>query len=185
MIRLVFMEKLLSPVGKDSAGFTLVETLLATVIFSVALVALASISITVVGGNRNSKHFVEASVLAQSQLESLRYTGFDMGPDGSLGTSDDDIPSNLTNPSTGNDATTDAAALFSNPDHAYTLSGTAETTPILDSPSLTPTATILRRTWTVRDNVPAVGMKTVTVVIGWLEGSSERYVAVSTAIQGI
>ncbi len=41
-----------------------------------------------------------------------------------------------------------------------------------------------RRTWTVKDNIPSAGMKTVTVVIGWNDRGVPRYLAVSTAIQG-
>ncbi len=168
----------------QNGGFTLVETLVAVIIFSVALVALASVSLTIVGGNKNSRHYVEACILAQSQIELLRYEGFDMGPDGVLGTADDVASTDLSNANSGNDAVTDPATMFASPDHAYAMNGLVESSTTLDSPSLTP-GTALRRAWVVRDNVPGTGMKTVTVVVGWKEGVTDFYVVVSTAIQGV
>lgn len=156
------------------AGFTILEVLFAAVIFSIALVALSSISFTIIGGNKHSNKFVQASAIAQEQIEILRSTGgFNLGPDMVLGTADDVIPAQLVNTNTGNDTLTDPAAMFASPD--YTQNGSA--TPL--TLSTTPQAA-----WVVRDNQPVAGMKTITVVVGWLEGTSENYAVVSTAMQG-
>ncbi len=156
------------------AGFTILEVLVASVIFSIALVALSGISFTVIGGNKHSANFVRASALAQEQIEIIRAMGgFSLGADMVLGTSDDVIPSQLANTNTGNDGETDPAAMFANPD--YTQNGSA--TPL--TLSTTPQAE-----WIVRDNQPLAGMKTVTVVVGWLEGTAKNYAVVSTAMQG-
>ncbi|GMT42884.1 MAG: hypothetical protein IEMM0002_1295 [bacterium] len=177
----------------SSKGFSILEVLIAIVIFSVALVAMSSISLTLIGGNNSSRHFTEASILAQDTLESIRNVqpGFDLGADMTLDpvsscnpTIDDTIPSLMANCNTSNDAVTDEASLFASPDHAYDVDAYGnETSILLNGPSLT-TANTLRRSWTIRDNTPAAGMKTVTVVVGWSVGSSSRYMAVSSAFQG-
>jgi len=166
-------------------GFTLLETLVALVIFSVGLMAVSSISISMVSGNRVARHYLEASVLAQSQAEILRNTGWNYGPDGIPFTADDVVPQILTDINTGNNALVSPATMFANPDHAYTATATgAETNPVLDSTALT-TTKYLRRAWIVRDNVAGfVGLKFVTVVVGWKEGSLNSYSVVSTVIQG-
>ncbi|MBI5636837.1 MAG: prepilin-type N-terminal cleavage/methylation domain-containing protein [Nitrospinae bacterium] len=165
------------------AGFTILEVLMASVVFSIALVALSSISFTVIGGNKHSGNFVKASAVAQEQIETIRASvlpllktelgGFNLGADMVLGTADDVIPVQLANGITANDALTSPSAMFANPD--YTQNGSA--TPLVLS--TTPQAA-----WVVRDNIPVAGMKTVSVVVGWLEGTAQNYVVVSTAIQG-
>ena len=171
--------------ARNVDGFTLLETLVAIVIFSIALMGMSSVSLSIVNANRISKHLVEASVLAQDTLESLRTAGFSLGSDAILGTSDDTIPQGLANPNTSNDTMTGSASLFANPDHAYAVSSTdvEDTTTILDSPSFALTKS-LRRAWVVKDNTPSVGMKTVTVIVGWKDGKLNQYVTVSSAIQG-
>lgn len=157
------------------AGFTILEALVATVVFSIALVALSSVSFTILGGNKHSGKFVQASILAQDQIETIRAMGgFNLGADMLLGTSDDVIPTQLVNTSTGNDAVTDPAAMFASPDYTQNDSSTPLTL------TTTPQAA-----WLTRDNYPVAGMKTVSVVVGWLEGTSENYLVVSTAMQGI
>ena len=156
------------------AGFTILEVLVASVVFSIALVALSSISFTIMGGNKHSKNYVSASALAQDQLEILRALGgFNLGSDMILGTADDVIPIQLQNGNTGNDALTSPSAMFANPD--FTQNGSA--TPLTLSQ-------VPQAAWVVRDNLPVAGMKTVTVVVGWLEGTAQNFVAVTTAIQG-
>ncbi|MBI3794405.1 MAG: prepilin-type N-terminal cleavage/methylation domain-containing protein [Nitrospinae bacterium] len=165
------------------AGFTLLETLVAMVVFSVAIMGLSTVSLSLVNTNKLTRHNFDASVLAQSHLEILRNTGFGLGADGVLGTSDDVIPPNLTSVNPSNSTLTDPAKMFTQADHAYTLTNGAETTPILDSPGLTTPTAVMRRTWIVRD-IPSLGIKSVTVVVGWREGSTNFYSVASTAIQG-
>lgn len=164
--------------SSGQAGFTILEVLVATVVFSIALVALSSVSFTIMGGNKHSNRFVQASAIAQEQIETIRAMGgFSLGADMILagaGAADDVIPAQLVNTSAGNDAVTDAATMFASPD--YTEAGSA--TPLV----LTTTP---QAAWLVRDNLPIAGMKTVSVVVGWLEGTSENYAVVSTAMQGM
>lgn len=165
-------------------GFTILEILIAMVVSSIALLALASLSLTVVGGNKVSKHSFEAAALAQDTLEALRYSGFSKGPDGIFGNSDDIVPTALLNSNTGNDSTLIASQLFASPDHAFQLDASGnETSTILNSPSLTP-GTRMRRAWVIKDNVPTTDMKTIIVIVGWKEGSTSFYTSVNTALQG-
>jgi len=170
---------------ENDAGFSLLEALIALTILSFGFLAISSSSLAMMNGNATSQRFIEASVIAQSTIESLRYTGFKL--DGNLAISSSMTPAGhpLANSNGGNDAVTDSATLFASPDHAWTLSSTTgiEKTPMLDSPSLTPSGYI-RRTWTVRDNIPISGMKTVTVVVGWSDAGYNHYLSVTTAIQG-
>lgn len=154
------------------AGFTIIEVLVASVIFTFALVALSSISFSIMGGNKTSNKYVQASAIAQERIEILRVTGFSLGTDVTLGTADDVIPASLKNGNTSNDSTTSPSSMFANPD--YTQNGSA--TPLVLS-------AVPQAAWVVRDNIPVAGMKTVTVVVGWKEGTSENYIAVSTAIR--
>lgn len=160
--------------SKGQAGFTILEVLVATVIFSIALVALSSVSFTVLGGNKHSGKFVQATILAQEQIEIIRAMGgFSLGADMLLGTADDVIPAQLANTSTANDATTDPETMFGSPD--YTQNGNA--TPL----TLTTTP---QAAWLIRDNYPIAGMKSVSVVVGWKEGTAKNFIVVSTAMQG-
>lgn len=183
------------------------------VIFSISIMALSTLSIAVIQGNSTSRRFLEATTAAQSMLEGMRFFKYDLGADLCLGlpgtatAADDTIPAELTNTSTANDLVTDPAAMFASPDHAYdgveivdAASGRADFYEIgggvapLNNPALTLTRSP-RRAWVVRDSVPAVcgdppagqlgGMKTVTVVVGWIEGpgaGSAHYVTASTVI---
>jgi len=170
---------------RNQAGFSLLEALIALTILAFGFLAISSSSLAMMNGNATSERYIEASVLAQSAIESLRYTGFKL--DGNLAISSSMTPAGhpLANSNTSNDSETDPATLFASPDHAWTLSSTTgiEKTPMLDAPALTP-STYIRRTWTVRDNIPISGMKTVTVVVGWSEAGYNHYLSVTTAIQG-
>ena len=183
----------------ESNGFTLIEIMIAIVILSVALLSMASTTVTVIKGNQISNRVTEAVALAQDTIEDLRNKNFYLGTNGTLeiadnadagtdavaGTADDPISSELKNSNTGNDNTTAAAALFASPDHAYQLdANNNETTAILDSPALTTSASFLRRAWVIKDNTALNNTKTVTVVVGWNEAGSDRYVSVSTVIAG-
>jgi type IV pilus assembly protein PilV len=64
-----------SPHG--SKGFTLVEILVALVILSVSLLALAGLMVTTTRNNASGGHVTEAATLAQDKLEELRVTQWD------------------------------------------------------------------------------------------------------------
>lgn len=166
-------------------GFSLIEVLIAMVILSVALLSLSSVSLQIIGGNKSSANYVTASLLAQEAIEALRGEDFNMGGDMAIGGGDDTVSAELVNCSAANDGVSDPATLFSNPDYAYAVSGGAEDlTSLLTCPSkLTPGKTI-RRTWTIKNDTPAPGMKLVTVVVGWTEKGEKRYFDLTTALMG-
>ena len=183
----------------ESNGFTLIEILIAMVILSVALLSMASTTVSVIKGNQVSDNVTEAVTLAQDTIEELRNKNFylgtngtleaadnnDTGDDGTLGTADDPISSELKNSNLGNDNTTSASALFASPDHAYQINADgSETTTTLNSPALTTSVSYLRRSWIIKDNA-TLNTKTVTVVVGWVETGFNRYVAISTVIAGM
>jgi prepilin-type N-terminal cleavage/methylation domain-containing protein len=53
----------------ESRGFTLIEILIATLLFSVALLGVASLATVVIKGNYLSKQITTATALAQQKLE--------------------------------------------------------------------------------------------------------------------
>ena len=53
-----------------SAGFTLIEILIAMAIFSIGILGVATMQISSVNGNSNARKYLEASAFAQRQLES-------------------------------------------------------------------------------------------------------------------
>ncbi|MDH5543278.1 MAG: prepilin-type N-terminal cleavage/methylation domain-containing protein [Nitrospinota bacterium] len=168
-------------------GFSLLESLVAITIFSIALLALSSISLSVVGGNVSSSRYIEASLLVQKTIEDLRSIDFNLGADMAIGGGDDTIGAGLGNCSIANDAETDPATLFADPDYSYTVDANGfEVFPlaILQCPSGLAVASEMRRTWSIRDDDPVAGMKTVYVVVGWSEKGSPRYVSIATAIVG-
>jgi prepilin-type N-terminal cleavage/methylation domain-containing protein len=173
---------------KSDSGFTLIEILIAIVILSVALLSVASTSISVIKGNAVSNNVTEAVALAQDMIEDLRNKNFYLGVDGTLGTSDDTIANELLNSNISNDGQTDSSTLFASPDHAYAIdaNGNEDRTTLLNSPSLTLSASYLRRGWVIKaDGNPVTGMKTLIVVVGWKEGGFNRYVKVTTVIAGM
>lgn len=172
---------------KSDSGFTLIEILIAIVILSVALLSIASTSISVIKGNTVSNNVTEAVALAQDMIEDLRNKNFYLGLDGVLGGGDDTISTELVNSNTANDNLSANADLFTSPDHAYAIdaNGNEDRTTLLNSPSLTMSASYLRRGWVIKDNAPITGMKTLIAVVGWSEGGFNRYVKVTTVIAGM
>ena len=55
----------------DSLGFTLIEVLIAMGIFSIGILAIATMQLSSVNGNGQARRFSEASAFAQGQIETL------------------------------------------------------------------------------------------------------------------
>jgi prepilin-type N-terminal cleavage/methylation domain-containing protein len=193
---------------RTNSGFTLIEILIAMVILSVALLSMASTTVSVIKGNQVSDRVTEAVTLAQDTIEELRNKNFYLGTNGTLeaadntatgddsvlGTDDDPISHELKNSNTGNDAfkpppsdsdESGIADAFESPDHAYAIDadGNEDRTSIVDSPALTPSSSYLRRAWVIKDDA-TLNTKTIIVVIGWNEAGFNRYVSISTIIAG-
>ena len=58
-------------------GFTLIEVVTALAIFSIGLLAIASIQVGTTGGNARSRFATEAAALAQDQVERLLLLPYD------------------------------------------------------------------------------------------------------------
>jgi type IV pilus assembly protein PilV len=56
----------------DKRGFTLLEVLIAITIFSIGLLAVATMQISAVNGNRLGNEVTQATYLAQMQIDALR-----------------------------------------------------------------------------------------------------------------
>jgi len=59
---------------KRSKGFSMIEVLVALVILSIALLALAGLMVTTTKNNSFGNHMTEAATFAQDKLEELRVT---------------------------------------------------------------------------------------------------------------
>lgn len=72
-------------------GFTLVETLVAVVIFTVGLLGIAGLTLVIIRGNTFSNMVTTATVLAQDKLEDLRHTDYSALSSGSETTTQNHI----------------------------------------------------------------------------------------------
>ena len=63
-------------------GFTLIETMLAIAIMAIGLLALASLQVTAIGGNAQSKKRTLALSLAEDKIETYRHTAYASIPAG-------------------------------------------------------------------------------------------------------
>jgi prepilin-type N-terminal cleavage/methylation domain-containing protein len=59
----------------NRGGFTLVEVLMAILLFVIALVGLATVTVSVIKGNDLSKMVTTATTLAEDKMEQLKNTG--------------------------------------------------------------------------------------------------------------
>ena len=69
--------------SRKSEGFTIIEVLIAIIILSVALLALAGLVTTTTKNNSWGAHMTEAATFAQDRLEELRATPWTMITTGS------------------------------------------------------------------------------------------------------
>jgi prepilin-type N-terminal cleavage/methylation domain-containing protein len=67
-----------------SAGFTLIEILIAMAIFSIGILGVATMQISSVNGNSHARKHLEASAFAQGQLESALLIPFNNVADSSI-----------------------------------------------------------------------------------------------------
>ena len=69
--------------SRKSEGFSLIEVLIALIILSVSLLALAGLMATTTKNNSSGSHMTEAATFAQDRLEELRTTPWTMITTGS------------------------------------------------------------------------------------------------------
>jgi len=124
------------------AGFTIIEVLLAVVVFTIGILAVVWV---VADGLRNSRQLHQTTVatfLAQQKLEQLRNTYYF------------DLASGVEQDEEGNEVLLDE----------YGQPGG-----------------IFARRWTVEENSPMAGTKTITVFVAWQESGGQE-VSVSTVV---
>ena len=68
--------------SKESKGFTLIEVLIALVILSISLLALAGLMVSTTRNNASGGHLTEAATFAQDILERLRVSPLTSIPTG-------------------------------------------------------------------------------------------------------
>lgn len=61
---------------RNNAGFTLIEILIATVILTIGSLGVASLTVSIMGGNSLSNRTTTATILAQNQMENIKSFGF-------------------------------------------------------------------------------------------------------------
>ena len=136
-------------------GFTILEVMVAMVFLAVGLLGIAGLHLATISGNHSASHITLAVNLAEDKIEELKRLEFS---DAALSDTDSiktDVGTNIRGNPT----------LFTNPDHGD------------DSP-----VSGLVRVWNVADATPAIGLKTVTVIVGW-EQKKWHYIALTTLIR--
>ena len=64
----------------NNNGFTLLEILIAIVLLCIGLLAMASLTVGIMGGNLFSNQLTTATTLAQDKMEDIRRLGYDGMP---------------------------------------------------------------------------------------------------------
>lgn len=143
-----------SPGQGRSAGFTLVEVLIAMVVLSIASLGAASTLIGVINGNNISKRVAVATTLGQDKLEELKSLPF--------------THADLADTNAGNNADADLRSTtvveHQDPKNPLTPVGAGSYT----------------RVWNVAENVAGQGTKTVAVIVQWEAGSRTRSMVFTT-----
>lgn len=158
-------------------GFTLIETLVAIVILTVGLLAMAALMSKMTGNSAQSRYMSGASILATEKLEELnRYpasdpmvtvTGASAGSltsDVSLGSINyfDDVQLSATGGAisdTTSDSTGTYTTILHQPDGTITSTSSATPPPPLAG------SLLYHRRWTIESNSPNVGVRRVTVFV--------------------
>ena len=148
---------------KGQKGFTLLEIMLAVVIFGVGMLAVASMQVTAIRGNYFSGATTDAATLAADRLEKMMNMDY-LDPD--LNDTDGD--------GTGEDANDDGV------DDDGGNFGLDDTDAAADQSQIDASGRYTT-CWNVAQNVPVNNTKTVNVIITWPDGGSQR----SFAMQGI
>jgi type IV pilus modification protein PilV len=178
-------------------GFSLVELLVAILLLTVGLLALAQMQTRAVASNAFGNQLTEATFLAQDKLEELRllnecYLAVLAKPQISWTTADQDVVDNYNSQlsdTVANWDETDGADPDSIPDQFSWQMGTPDHTNSdglggVANPIDITNTTVSRgytRTWYVVDDRPMIKAKTVRVLVTW-GNNNEREVTLDTVL---
>jgi type IV pilus assembly protein PilV len=147
--------------NNNEAGFTIVEVLIALMIFTVAVLAVASMQISSISGNDRANIGSEAATLASDKLEELMVLNYD---DAALLDTDGDG----TNQDTDDDGVDDVAADFTfgllDEDGAADF----QETPIGSQG-------VYQLFWNIAIDEPLVNAKRITIIIRWTGGDGRLH----------
>jgi prepilin-type N-terminal cleavage/methylation domain-containing protein len=181
------IHRIQSPQKDSQQGFSLVEVLVAILLLTVGLLALAQMQTRAVASNAFGNQLTQATFLAQDKLEELRllnecYLEVLAKPQISWTTADQDVVDNYTNQlSDGVDnwVETDGpdpdsipdqfSWQMSTPDHTNSDGPDGVSNPI-DVTGTNVSHGGYTRTWYVVDNKPMTKAKTVRVLVTWGNG---------------
>jgi prepilin-type N-terminal cleavage/methylation domain-containing protein len=142
-------------------GFTVIEVLIAIMIFSVALLALAQLQVVTIGGNSFADKMTAATVLAQDKIEELRALAYD-------DTQLTDTQDNFTL-DTDSDGTDDYFDWSLAVDHTNADGPGGVANPI-DQDGNSVVVGGFNRVWNVAEDTPGTNMKMVSVRVTWTAG---------------
>jgi type IV pilus assembly protein PilV len=142
-------------INRNNTGFTILEVMAALTFLAIGLLGIAGLHHAAIFGNQSANYMTRAVNLAEDKIEELKRLDFADPALADTDGIDTDVETDIkSNPT-----------LFTNPDHAN------------DSPDPG-----LIRVWNVADSTPAIGLKTVTVIIGW-QVKRWHYVTLTTFIR--
>ena len=166
-------------------GFSLVEVLVAILLLTVGLLALAKMQTQAVASNSFGNQLTQATFLAQDKLEELRllnecFLEVSARPQISWTTEDQDVVDNYNSQlsdlednwneiDTDSDTIPDEFSWLATPDHINSDGPGGAANPI-DVTGATVSSGGYTRTWYVVDNRPTIKAKTVRVRVTWGNG---------------
>lgn len=157
-----------------SAGFTLLELLVALFIFAVGMLAVARMQGESIRGNTFSDLLTVATTLAEAKMEQLL----------SLASTNQDLrDNNLANNTNLLGATDTSAATGSGQWDAHCDDGNSDGTPDLLNRQGSAGGQgpfMFRRMWNVASNYPATGFTTVVVMVQWSDQRGNHQVYASS-----
>jgi len=165
---------------EKESGFTLMEILVALSLISIAMLSMASLTMSVIKSNSMSFKTIEGLNMAEDTMEFIKSTmSFDAGSDNLIVAATDDPNTSVGLRETDVDAADDVIdmsaevgsdpTLFTDPDVSQAgFSGSFDKEP--------------QWVYNIKDNFPINGMKTIVVIVGWNEGGADRFVALQSGL---
>ena len=151
----------------DEKGSTLIEVLIAVMVFAVGILAVGQMQITAINGNSLAGNLTEAVTIGQSKIETLLNLPYTLSQvDPQLVDTDGDG----TNQDTDSDGFDDLG-----PDYNFGLND--NTTATADHSETHGRYTIL---WNIAENYPTSDTKTIRVIVTWIKGTQTKQISLTT-----